>query len=313
MIRSSARVRPTAWSSWSSSASPEASWSGDQVEGVPALSVTRRPAQGRRRLTADVDRGRLLHRFGVHGAGGQVVDLAVEGGSLVEPECAQHLEVLVGPAAPALPGHVEHVELLLEPADADTEIDPAAREPVQGADLLGGVHGVALGEEQHGRAEPDRGRPSGQVGQRHHRFQQPAAGRGGDAPVVRVGVPALRTRRRGRRARPPRSSRCRVPQPRWATASSSAAVVMGLAVGIHRSNFTSRLQSSAHEEADFVGGPGGRDRIGLARPHRERAVDLLADEHGRPARGRGRPGSRRWPCRPGRDPRAGGSCRARSS
>src|SRR5271170_4203013 len=64
-----------------------------------------------------------------------------------------------------------------------------------------------------------------------------------------------------------------------ATASSSAAVVMGLAVGIHRSNFTSGPQSSAHEGTDLVGGPGGGDGIGLTRPDRECAVDLLPHEH----------------------------------
>ena len=80
---------------------------GRAVEGVPALPVARRPAQGGRRLAADVDGGRLLHGLGEHLAGGQVVDLAVEGGRVVDPERAQHLEVLVGPPAPALPGHVE--------------------------------------------------------------------------------------------------------------------------------------------------------------------------------------------------------------
>ena len=213
-MRSSSRLRPTAASSSSSSASPAASSSGERLkvcQPCPWRAVRRSAA---RRLAADVDGGRLLHGLGVHLAGGQVVDVAVEGGRLVEPERAQHLEVLVGAAAPALPGHVEHVELLLEPADADAEVDPAVREPVEGADLLGGVDGVALGEEQHGRAEPDRARARRQVGQRDHRLEQAAARRGGDAAVVGVGVAGCRSPRRGRRARPPRWSRCRAPRPR---------------------------------------------------------------------------------------------------
>src|SRR6516165_8400778 len=76
-----------------------------------------------------------------------------------------------------------------------------------------------------------------------------------------------------------------VPMPRAsapaATASSSALVLMGLAVGSHRSNCTSGPQSSADEVADLVGGLCGRDRVGLTRPHGECTVDLLADEdHG---------------------------------
>ena len=41
---------------------------------------------------------------------------------------------------------------------------------------------------------------------------------------------------------------------------------MGLAVGIHRSNFTSRSQSAAHEVADLLGGPGAG--IGSGSPAR---------------------------------------------
>ena len=212
-MRSSSRLRPTSASSWSRSARPAASSSGERLKVCQPCPRPRRPTERGRRLAPDVDGGRLLHRLGVHLARGEVVDLAVEGGGVVEPERAEHLEVLVGPAAPALPGHVEDVELLLQPADADAEVHPPAREPVERADLLGGVDGVALGEEQHRRAEPDPGRARRQVRQRDHRLEQPAPRRGRDAAVLGVGVAGSRTARRAPRARPPRWSRRRGPRP----------------------------------------------------------------------------------------------------
>src|SRR5580698_479276 len=77
-----------------------------------------------------------------------------------------------------------------------------------------------------------------------------------------------------------------VPTPRSsdpsATASSRPAVVMGLAVGIHRSKFTSRSRSSAYEDTDLVGGLRGGHRLRLPGADRQGAVDLLAHEHDGP-------------------------------
>ena len=168
------------------------------------------------------------------------------------PERVQHLEVLVGALAPALPGHVERLELLLEPADADAEVDPAAREPVERRDLLGHVDRVALGQEQHGRAQADGAGAGGQVGEGDQRLEQAAARGGGDAPVLGVGVVAGVLARRARRARPPRWCRCRAPRRPAATASSSSGVVMGLAVGSQRSSCTSvRLQVRCRTKAQI--------------------------------------------------------------
>ena len=88
--------------------------------------------------------------------------------------------------------------------------------------------------------EADRGRAGRQVGQRDHRLEQAAARRGGDAAVLRVGVAAVVVARRARRARPPRWSRCRAPRRPRPRRRAARAVVMGLAVGIHRSNCTVR-------------------------------------------------------------------------
>ena len=87
-------------------------------------------------------------------------------------------------------GDVERVELLLEPADADAEVDPPAREPVERRHLLGHVDRVALGQEQHGGAQTHAAGAGGQVGQGDQGLEQAAAGRGGDAPVLGVGVVA---------------------------------------------------------------------------------------------------------------------------
>src|SRR6516162_1240009 len=73
-----------------------------------------------------------------------------------------------------------------------------------------------------------------------------------------------------------------VPMPRCsapsATTSSSPLVVMGLAVGTHRSNFMSPSQSPPYEVTDLVRGLRRGDRLGLAGAYRQRAEDLLSDE-----------------------------------
>jgi len=55
--------------------------------------------------------------------------------------------LVVGAPAPVLERHRHRLELLAEPAHADTEVDPAARQPIDGRDLLRRVDGVPLRHE----------------------------------------------------------------------------------------------------------------------------------------------------------------------
>ena len=116
------------------------------------------------------------------------IELALERRGLVSPQRAEYLEVLVGPPAPLGPGHVDRPELLLQPAHADPEVDPTVGQPVQRGHLLGRVDGVALGEQHHGRAQPDGGGVGGQERQGVERLEQAGPGRCGDLAVLGVGV-----------------------------------------------------------------------------------------------------------------------------
>jgi hypothetical protein len=61
--------------------------------------------------------------------------------------------------------HVERIELLFEPPDADAEVDAATGQDVEVGDVLRGVHGVALGEEADAGAEAHPVRDGGEVGE----------------------------------------------------------------------------------------------------------------------------------------------------
>ena len=52
-------------------------------------------------------------------------------------------------------GHVERAELLLEPPDADAEVDSATGQDVEVGDVLRRAHGVALWDEADAGAEAD--------------------------------------------------------------------------------------------------------------------------------------------------------------
>ena len=82
----------------------------------------------------------------------------------------------------------DHVELLLQPADADPEVDPPAGEVVEVDHLLGRVHGVPLRHEADAGAEPDPVGDGGQVGEGGERLEQPGVAAAGEAAVVGVGV-----------------------------------------------------------------------------------------------------------------------------
>jgi hypothetical protein len=63
----------------------------------------------------------------------------------------------------------ERLELLLEPAHADAQLDATAAEAVERGDLLGQHHRVALGEDQDAGGQADGGRRRRHVAEPHQR------------------------------------------------------------------------------------------------------------------------------------------------
>ena len=86
-------------------------------------------------------------------------------------------------------GHAEGVELLLQPADADAELDPPARQVVEGGQLLGQHDRVALREDEDAGGEAERRRDRGDVGQPDQRVRDGRRRHRRHLPVgaVRVG------------------------------------------------------------------------------------------------------------------------------
>ena len=85
-------------------------------------------------------------------------------------------------------GRGHDLELLAEPADADAEVDPAAREHVEVDDLLGGVHRVALRHEADAGPETDPVGDGGEVGEGGERLEQAGVAGAGEPAVGGVGV-----------------------------------------------------------------------------------------------------------------------------
>src|SRR6185312_2308759 len=84
-------------------------------------------ALGRRlRMPADHDRHRTAHRLGVGADLVELHELAVEADAVLGPQLAHHRDVLVRSRAALRERDAERLELLLEPADADAELDAAA-------------------------------------------------------------------------------------------------------------------------------------------------------------------------------------------
>ncbi len=97
--------------------------------------------------TAHEDRRmRLLHRLPAEAARSEVGELAVVLERLVRPDALADLDRLthVGVATREDVGGARGGELLGHPASADTDVDPTARQVVDGGDL-GGEHARATG------------------------------------------------------------------------------------------------------------------------------------------------------------------------
>src|SRR5882724_1580990 len=71
-----------------------------------------------------------------------------------------------------LVGHAEELDLLLYPADAGAEDDATRRQVVERRQHLGGEDRMAVGQDEHGRAEPDALGHAGDEPERDQRLQE---------------------------------------------------------------------------------------------------------------------------------------------
>ena len=85
------------------------------------------------------------------------------------------VQVAVPPLSPVVPAEADNVEVVLAPADAEPEDEPAAGKPVHARRLLGQEDGVARRAEQDVREQAD---PLGHRGRRGQRGQGLVAGEG---------------------------------------------------------------------------------------------------------------------------------------
>src|SRR5262249_21209946 len=118
------------------------------IEAVPAGTVLHGAAKGGIGVAADDDRHvRLLDRLGIEPCGLEPDPFALEVDYRLGPQPAHDLEELVAARAAILPLIAADLDLFLVPADADSEVDSTAAQPVERAHLLGGVDRVALRHE----------------------------------------------------------------------------------------------------------------------------------------------------------------------
>ncbi len=125
-----------------------------QRETIPACAEFRRAPQGALAMTADDDRNvRLLHGFRIHAAGFELKVLTVVADDRFCPQSSNEFEKLIAPRAPVLPTVTAGDDFFFAPADTDPEIDTTTGEPVERCEFLGGVDGVALGQQADPGAE----------------------------------------------------------------------------------------------------------------------------------------------------------------
>ena len=123
-------------------------------EGGPyaSLAEARDAPQGRPALAADDDR-RMgpLHGLRVEKRAGEGEARSLVARDLLRPQGAHRLDGLVRARAAIVEGHAEGPELLLEPADADAEVDPSAGEVIEIRHHLRRVDRRALGHDADAR------------------------------------------------------------------------------------------------------------------------------------------------------------------
>jgi hypothetical protein len=88
----------------------------------------------------------------------------MKGGTLLRPERAEEIDILIGPPPALMKGDAEHVELLLQPPGCDAEEEAAVRQHVEAREFLREHHRVAVWEDEYRRAQFDPRRDRGHVG-----------------------------------------------------------------------------------------------------------------------------------------------------
>ena len=126
------------------------------VHRQPAVADQRGAALGRRAVATDEQAGlRLLHRLGVEHHRREVEELAVVLDHVLRPEATADVDGLVDPTAAGVEVEAGDLPLLLQPAGADAELDPTARDHVERGDGARGDERVAqpdvvdVGAEAH--------------------------------------------------------------------------------------------------------------------------------------------------------------------
>jgi len=144
-------------------------------------------------MATDDDRYRLCDRLGIAADLVKLHELACKARGIVRPQRAHRCDIFIGPLAAPLEGDAERLEFLLQPADADTELHPAAAEIVERGDFLRQYQWIALRQDHHrgheaqpGGGGSDPGQPDQWIGQFGRRITRQAAGRpvGIDARVI---------------------------------------------------------------------------------------------------------------------------------
>ncbi len=114
--------------------------------------------------------------------------VAVIAGRHVVPERPHGGDVLLGAGAAPGEGDADDVELLFEPAHADTESQSALREHVEGGAGLGEHHGIPFGKDQDSRADVERRGVCRGPGQPHDRIGDRGGLTAGHAAGFAVGI-----------------------------------------------------------------------------------------------------------------------------
>ncbi|HKM71132.1 MAG TPA: hypothetical protein VJX94_13945 [Stellaceae bacterium] len=111
-------------------------------------------------------RAGFLHRGRRHADIGEIVVFALVAERLSSEAALDDPQRLEGPPEPFVERDAEAMELLRGRADADRQIDPAARDVVENRDVLGDPHRVVQGQKQH------IGTDANPLGARRHRGQK---------------------------------------------------------------------------------------------------------------------------------------------
>ena len=145
--------------------------------GVPAVTELGDAPEGARRVAADPDRDGALRGLRRHAERLEAHELAPVAHALVAPARLHDADRLVTPGPAPRVGHAEELDLLLHPADAGAQDDAARRQVVERRQHLRGEDRMAMGQNQHGRAEPDALGHARDESQRDQGLQE-AGGRG---------------------------------------------------------------------------------------------------------------------------------------